>query len=832
MIGKKSKKAGGSQKSVQRDIEDLTDYLYDIDDEDASAKILYTGGRGFIADTFRGRQAEMAALASEAVRSKKPVTHYILSWREGEQPGGDHVEAAVGILLAELGLTDHQAMYALHKNTDNIHLHVAVNRVHPDTLKVIKPNKGFDIEALHKAIAKIEHAQGWQREVHGRYQVTAAGDAVKAAPAQRRRQPGQPQRDVEAITGEKSAVRIAIEQGAPANRQAGSWAELHRLLAERNLRYERAGSGAVIYVGDIPVKASSAAREASLANVERRLGAFQPPANPPVLSPRPPEPMVPRVPGWDGFIAKRKAHYADKAKEASALRQRQAADRERMLSGQKAQRLAILGGNWQGRGMELNAMRMVLAGEQAAERAALKDKFAQERRALQARYPPFPSFEDWLRSGDHPGRADAWRHRHTQPAQAIGGKATPPVPVDIRGFTSEVHGGAVHYFPGGGIAAGLPPSFIDRGGVIDVYASRDEGAVLAVLQLAAQKWGSFAISGDAEFCGICVKLAAAHGFAIVGYEKAIANERQRTGLGPQTPRVNMNPLPQRQAPPEVGLLPHTPRLADLAQTAAAPNAAKAYALHAADILRRQDAAGETVDRSRVDAMAAVRLRVTGHPREAIEAALRNSRRDGESRDWNDYARRTAAYAFSLPGTRQAERLLAYTDRWKQLEGRNPKMEAWAELAAAAWDKVADAFVAENRERFTRLANDADREAVKANRLTGRLLHKFKKLWERDLIWEAEAADFIQSRLDTFYRDDNVSRLLKTQVGRDEWPDAAEAWFRRQWEAENRAFLRAELERDPAGDGRWGRADTPPTEAAGAELEQPTLDDDGSGFQTF
>lgn len=60
-------------------------------------------------------------------------------------------------------MKEHQAMYAVHKDTDtdNLHLHVAVNRAHPETLKVIKPNKGFDIETVHKAVARIAERGEW-----------------------------------------------------------------------------------------------------------------------------------------------------------------------------------------------------------------------------------------------------------------------------------------------------------------------------------------------------------------------------------------------------------------------------------------------------------------------------------------------------------------------------------------------------------------------------------------------------------------------------------------------------------------------------------------------
>ncbi len=77
--------------------------------------------------------------------------------------------------------------------------------------------------------------------------------------------------------------------------------------------------------------------------------------------------------------------------------------------------------------------------------------------------------------------------------------------------------------------------------------------------------------------------------------------------------------------------------------------------------------------SRVDAMVATRMRVTGHSQADIEDALRQCapalRDKPEGRDWNDYARRTARYAFGAAGDRQAAELGKYRRQWERLEGR-------------------------------------------------------------------------------------------------------------------------------------------------------------------
>ena len=248
MVVKKVKNPRKSASKAMR-IRKLADYIRNPETQNQREKCVQHGSRGFLTEIAEGQKAEMLALSEEAVRSRDTVNHYVLSWQEGEVPRPAQIEEAVDVFLAELGLSEHQAIFGVHVDTDNRHLHIAVNRVHPETLKVIKPNKGFDIEAAHGAIARIEHLQGWKREERGRYQVEATGElsrdeASKAKP----RQPSQPKRDMEQRTGEKSAERIAIENVPAIVKSARSWQELHDRFATAGMRYEKTGSGATIFV--------------------------------------------------------------------------------------------------------------------------------------------------------------------------------------------------------------------------------------------------------------------------------------------------------------------------------------------------------------------------------------------------------------------------------------------------------------------------------------------------------------------------------------------------------------------------------------------------------
>src|SRR6185312_10802840 len=122
--------------------------------------------------------------------------------------------------------------------------------------------------------------------------------------------------------------------------------------------------------------------------------------------------------------------------------------------------------------------------------------------------------------------ADEWRHRSRRPATIEGSRFDQPTSRDIRAVTALRDVGRVHYHLAG---AGRSPAFTDRGKTIDIHQGRNREAVLAALQLSAQKWGDFWIRGDAQFKRICVEVAAEHGFKITNPElqQAIAAERGR-----------------------------------------------------------------------------------------------------------------------------------------------------------------------------------------------------------------------------------------------------------------------------------------------------------------
>ena len=273
MIVKKMKRTNFS-KSKAVMISELVDYIFASHDDQGKEKLAHFGTLNFLTTTRAAQKNEMIALAEESVQSKMPVTHWVLSWKDGEQPTHEKVVFAVEYFLQLMEWKEHQAFYAVHKNTDNLHVHILVNRVNPDTLKVHRPNRGFDIDRAHLAIAKLERIQGWASEENSVYEPAQFGNYLSLS---KRDYPKLcPQAaDLENATGEKSAQRIARERGHSIIMDATSWRALHEGLAEVGLRFEKKGSGALVWVGDVAVKSSSVDRAFSMPKLIKKLGEYE-----------------------------------------------------------------------------------------------------------------------------------------------------------------------------------------------------------------------------------------------------------------------------------------------------------------------------------------------------------------------------------------------------------------------------------------------------------------------------------------------------------------------------------------------------------------------------
>ena len=471
--------------------------------------------------------SEMESLAFMNKRCKDPVMHLLLSWRENETPTKTQVREAVEITLDELNLSQCQVLYSLHQNTDNLHLHICVNRIDPETHKAITPAGGWTRRAMERAARRIEAAQGWQVEENTWSEVNEHGEIVQKSRSTETTT-SQAIRDKENLTGEQSAARKAQDILKNAVESISSWNELHALMHKNGMEYRKKGSGAVIQVGEVMIKASAVSRNFTLNKLEKKFGAYRPPREgmkpniaviEKISSPQPLSPINDNE-RWREFIAARNEHFENKKQIREELDITQMRER-RMLKDNHREERAELFRSLRGRGLGrgyINRQSSLLAARHAVETATQKQEHNVEREKLRQASSILQSYESWLRSQDLSTEVDAWRHRKNEnfielhaPHDAI--ELGEGKPSGILGFRLETSSQGVKFYSCDATQA----AFVDLGKKIRIYRHDDE-ALLAALQLAQQKWGGVQLSGSEEYKRRCAELAARNGIRVANPE--------------------------------------------------------------------------------------------------------------------------------------------------------------------------------------------------------------------------------------------------------------------------------------------------------------------------
>ena len=77
-----SKKSSGKAARVAG----VVDYIVAPENENSVEKCVFHEAVNFLSHDLKSQKAEMTALAQEAVRSKDPIDHWVLSWKSHERP--------------------------------------------------------------------------------------------------------------------------------------------------------------------------------------------------------------------------------------------------------------------------------------------------------------------------------------------------------------------------------------------------------------------------------------------------------------------------------------------------------------------------------------------------------------------------------------------------------------------------------------------------------------------------------------------------------------------------------------------------------------------------
>jgi len=244
-------------------------------ERDADTGELLSRGDAVLSDNLAGLDTvaiQMEGIAFLNPRCKDALCHYELSWPPGEHPTQPQWTDCALHTLRELGYQDHQYMVVAHDDKKHFHIHIMVNKVHPETFKAHTPYRNW--LTLDAAMRVLEAKYGWTHTAGPTRWDEQSKQAVRASCSERnalrtaRQQPTGAATKYEHYHDEESLQTYIRREVAPLvrtllTRQNASWEALHTFLAKYHLRIEKGESGGYTVLAvdhNIRVKASDVFR--------------------------------------------------------------------------------------------------------------------------------------------------------------------------------------------------------------------------------------------------------------------------------------------------------------------------------------------------------------------------------------------------------------------------------------------------------------------------------------------------------------------------------------------------------------------------------------------
>ena len=249
---------------------------YIADAGSSGEKCLMSWAEGMLGgDDYAEGIAEALDVQARNTRAARKTYHLVISFRPEDEAKLtlEAFKAIEQLFAAALGYTDHQRHCGVHKNTGNLHMHVAYNMIDPEKFTCHKEFRDFWIR--DKVCRTVEREFG----------LTVDNGIEISSPEQPRQRLNEKANLVEAHTGQQSFDSYAKEHHEKIMRPldaAASWQDLHTALAEHGMEIKPHGNGLVIKDRHSKraahvIKASALDRNLSRQKLEARFGPYLPP---------------------------------------------------------------------------------------------------------------------------------------------------------------------------------------------------------------------------------------------------------------------------------------------------------------------------------------------------------------------------------------------------------------------------------------------------------------------------------------------------------------------------------------------------------------------------
>jgi Relaxase/Mobilisation nuclease domain/Large polyvalent protein-associated domain 7 len=206
--------------------------------------------------------AMLEVLATQQInqRAKGDKTyHLMISFAPDEKVSEKALKEIEQRFIDALGFTDHQRISVVHHDTDSLHIHLAINKIHPTKHTMHEPY--YDYKVRSALCETIENEYG----------------LVKVNHQSRKNKTQNLSDDFEQHTGVQSKLNWIKEVFTVEIDNAENWKEMHKVLAEHDLIIKSKANGLVVADSNgKEFKASTIGREFSKQNLEKKFGTFVP----------------------------------------------------------------------------------------------------------------------------------------------------------------------------------------------------------------------------------------------------------------------------------------------------------------------------------------------------------------------------------------------------------------------------------------------------------------------------------------------------------------------------------------------------------------------------
>jgi hypothetical protein len=438
-------------------------------------------------------------------RAKSDRTyHLLISLRAGENPDAQRLRVIEERFCKELGYAEHQRVSVVHHDTDNVHIHVAINKIHPTTLALHDPVR--DYKTRSKLCAILEHELGLSQDNHQRGQTQG--------------------NDVTPKSGQES-FQVWLTRHAQGFIDATSWEEFHGIADAHGVRLDLRANGFVFTHRRslVRVKASSISRHLGKPALEARLGTFIPAEYQQGREEQGYEkkPRFARVDTsglWEEYQALRELHKTLRQAKLAGLSINRAEQFDAVKAAARAKR-AVIKMTLKGAGR-----RIAYAAVQSELRqgiASVNARIREERRVLTSDTRQL-SWVDWLQQQATNGRADALEAlrvaRGRGQATTISAPVTAPVLPSLDGHAQVTKQGTVIQKVG-------EHEIRDTANGLHVEEHVGDDVLIELISRAAERYeGSLAAYGPADFQLRIARVAGANHLMVSFVDAELEKARQ------------------------------------------------------------------------------------------------------------------------------------------------------------------------------------------------------------------------------------------------------------------------------------------------------------------